>query len=334
MFNIWNTTAARLDNFHQGRVYDYGACTVKQLLTGYDEALEYRVRDMFGNSYVHADDDNGEDNTAEGMDDKVASDDSVNYEFQKENEDDFVSFNDGTNPCLRDPLYYKYLVSKVYSDNKNHNWDYILINDYTRTPVRAESRQQMLEILRDMYVPWFLETGATPVFLATYAYGRPHRHDTTGLESIPEFTSLTVAGYQAYVDMLSEQLPVFQQPRIAPVGLAFLMVWEENRSLWERFFHVDQIHCSPLGTYLQGLVVHYTIFGVMPKSSIAVQDDMSSLWHLARFVQPEEDQVEGHPDPFPTKEEAAYLYQIAVRVTIDKEVPRSFTAFEYKNGEE
>jgi hypothetical protein len=316
-------TVATMDctaNFHSNCSLSCILCRMACSVSGtrLQLALEYRVQETFGNIYVESDD-----GDAEVVDDKLASDDAVDYDFQEEDGEDFVSFNDGTNPCLRNPLYYKYLVSKVYSDNKNHKWDYILINDSTHSPARAESRQQMLEILQETYVPWFIQTGATPVFLATYAYERPHRHI---LENIPEFTSLTMAGYQAYVDMLSEQLPALQQPRIAPVGLAFLMVWEENRSLWERLFHVDQIHCSPLGTYLQGLVVHHTIFGIMPQSTIAVQDDMPLLWHLARFFQP----VEEQPNPFPTKEEAAYLYQIAVRVTIDKEVPRS--VIEYTNG--
>jgi hypothetical protein len=305
-------------------MHDFGACTVQQLLFGHDKVLETRVQDMFGTTYVQADDDN---DTAEGMDDKVASDDAVDNDFQKEEGSDFASFDDGTNPCLRNPIYYKYLVSKVYSETNNRvRWDYILINDNTRSPARRDSRQQMLETLQETYVPWFLKTAATPVFLATYAYATPHRN-MSGLDSVPEFTSLTMAGYHAYVDMLSEHLPAHQQPRIAPVALAFLMVWEENKSLWDRMFHIDLIHCSPMGTYLQALVVHHTIFGVMPQGSIAVQENMSSLWHSARFFQP----VDDHQDPFPTKEEAAYLYQIAVRVTIDKEVPRSF--IEYTHGE-
>jgi hypothetical protein len=78
---------------------------------------------------------------------------------------------------------------------------------------------------------------------------------------------------------------------------------------------------------LQGLVVHHTIFGRLPKFSVAVRGDMSYLWHRARRFQP----VEHHSDPFPTPDEAAYLYQIALRITVYQQVPRSFIL--YKNGE-
>lgn len=322
MFNIWNTGSARIFNFHQGQIHDFGACTVKQLLFGYDDDLEYRVQENFGNHYVETDDVY----SGVAVDDNVVDDDFVDNDYQKAYGDDFLSYNDGSNPCLRNPLYYKYLISFVYNSNQNHEWDYILMNDNTRTPARAESRQQMLGMLRETYLPWFLETGATPIFLATYGYWTPYR-DMGGLGSVPEFTSLTMAGYQEYADMLSGQLPAHQQPRVAPVGLAFLFVWEENRSLWERLFHVDQIHCGPLGTYLQGLVVHHSIFGVLPLDSVAIRGDMSSLWERARRFQP----VEHHRDPFPTTEEAAYLYQIALRVTVYRQVPESFIV--YKNGE-
>ena len=57
MFNLWDTGNARIFNFHKGPIHDFGACTVKQLLFGYDEALEKRVEQTFGNIYyIEADD--------------------------------------------------------------------------------------------------------------------------------------------------------------------------------------------------------------------------------------------------------------------------------------
>ena len=341
MFNLWDTGNARIFNFHKGPIHDFGACTVKQLLFGYDEALEKRVEQTFGNIYyIEADDatesaiDDTTTSDTNEDDDEVATDDNNNnnangndgVDYEKEYGDDYFSYNDGSNPCLRNPLYYKYLVSYVYSYHQSKDWDYILLNDNTRSPARNESRHDMLAILQDTYLPWFLESGAVPIFLATYGYWTPYR-DMGGLGTVAEFTSLTMAGYQSYVDLLKSQLPSHQQPRIAPVGLAFLLVWEENHSLWERLFHVDQIHSGPLGTYLQGLIVHYTIFGVLPKYSVTVRGDMSYLWHRTRRFQP----VEHHSDPFPTRDEAAYLYQIALRITVYKHVPKSFIV--YKNGE-
>jgi hypothetical protein len=148
-----------------------------------------------------------------------------------------------------------------------------------------------------------------------------------GLESVPEFTSLTYEGYKQYAALLEENLPTSQKPRIAPVGLAFLLVWEDNYDLWTRLFHVDEIHCSPLGTFLQGCVLYHTIFGSMPKNSIAVRGDMFTLWINARRFQPSQQRR----NPFPTEEEAEYLYHIALRICVYGHVPRTLT--NYENGE-
>ena len=312
MLRIWDSGNARIFNYERGRIHDYGACTVRQLLFGYDASLEERVSELFD-----VDDDAGYD------DDKTSIYDD---KFEKEYGDDYFSYNDGSNPCLGNQHYYRYLISTIYAHDQNHQWDYILMNDNTRAAARNESRQESLEILYDTYLDWFLATGATPIFMATYAYWTPYR-DMKGLRSVAEFTSLTMAGYRSYVDMLSEYLPDDQQPRIAPVALAFLLVYEENHNLWKKLFHVDQLHCGPLGTYLQGLVVHHTIFGVLPTPSVAIRGDMSSLWIDARRFQP----VEHHRDPFPSQDEAAYLYQIAVQVCVYQQLPRSYEF--YTNGE-
>jgi hypothetical protein len=95
-------------------------------------------------------------------------------------------------------------------------------------------------------------------------------------------------------------------------------------------FHVDQIHVGPLGTYLQGLVVHHTLFGVLPPASTAVQqvELWINQWMIsARRFQP----IEHHRDPFPTRRQAEYLYNIAVRICIRKQLPKTFR--KYTNGE-
>ena len=344
MLNIWDCGSARIFNYQRGRIHDYGACTVRQLLLGYDAALEERVQEIF-HVEVAADDDTAVvDDAAYAYDDAAYANDAAavmddaiyaydddktsiyDDHFEKQYGDDFFGYNDASNPCLGNPHYYLYLISTVFSHDQGHNWDYILLNDNTRSAARNESRQESLAILESTYVSMFLETGSTPIFLATYAYWSRYR-DMTGLQSVPEFTSLTMAGYRSYVDLLSPLLPENQQPRIAPVALAFLFVYEDNRNLWEKLFHVDQIHCGPLGTYLQSLIVHHTIFGVLPENSVAVRGDMSSLWMEARRFQP----VEHHRDPFPTQEEAAYLYHVAVKTCIHQQLPRTYKY--YTNGE-
>lgn len=269
---------------------------VAQLLFGYDENLAQRVEELNG--------DNGDDTTFA---------------------DDYFSFNDGKNPCLQKSEYYYYLDA-INDAQGPPVYDFFVMNDNTRSPARSEKRESSLSVLESTYLPWIKETGVVPVFIFTYAYWTPYR-DMGGLGSVPEFASLTYEGYKQYAALLEENLPVAQKPRIAPIGFAFLLVWEEKYELWERLFHIDKIHCSPLGTFLQGCVLHHTLFGAMPRHKVAVRGDMFTLWQNARRFQP----GEHRRLPFPTEDEAAYLYDIAARVTIHGHVPRSF--IDYKNGE-
>lgn len=286
---------------HNQTLYDYGACTVPQLLLGWDDRLQ-------DPGYAQPEDKN---NT------------SIK------------------NPCREDANYLEYTIQKsneyatITTTTKHHyhdappKWDFALINDNTRNPARATTRALALETLERFHIDWFLKTGATPVFLWTHAYSvnsTEHR-DMTGMDDVANFTSLTYVGYQQYVQLLKRHLPEAQTPRMAPVGLAFLTVHEENFDLWETLFHCDHIHASPSGTFLQGCVIYYTLMGRMPDKKIVLRDDMASLWHRARMMQhawePE--------NPFPDKETAAYLYRIAERIMVEGHVPKSF--IEYQNGE-
>ena len=86
------------------------------------------------------------------------------------------------------------------------------------------------------------------------------------------------------------------------VGLAFLKIRRENPTMWERLFHVDDFHPSPHGTFLQGCVLHWTLFGCGPEN-IDYGDGASHLWSDARVMQPPTDDLL----PLPTIEEARYL---------------------------
>ena len=299
--------AATLGNDEHGNaLYDYGACTVRQLLSG----EEYR----------HDDDDDG--NNATGS----SSDASNN-----------------TNPCLIDAPYREY--ANEYFGNSpvvKNGWDYVVINDNTRFPARASTRQTSLETLESFYVPLLLETGSIPVFLWTHAYtlrnacggGDGEYGDSSrnaalmyGLEDVANFTSLTLSGYRSYVDLLTERLPKMQEPRIAPVGLAFLVVYEENYDLWTTLFHCDNLHASPSGSFLQGCIVHYTLFGTMPDEDLIFGGDVSHLWDRARLMQ----HAWEPSNQFPDMESVKYLYRVAERVMIEGHVPDSF--IDYRNGE-
>ena len=183
-------------------IHDYGACTVRQLLIGEDSRLPDQEQMENYDDYFDPEDD-----------------DNKNY------------INDGTNPCFEDQYYMAYLETR-YAENPPH-WDYIVINDNTRSPARNNTRQRSLEELEASYVPWLKETGATPVFIVTHAYWTSWR-DMTGLEDVPTFTSLTYMGYREYAALLEQYLPYNQKPRIAPVAIAFLTIWEEVSHVWLR----------------------------------------------------------------------------------------------------
>eukprot|EP00977_Amphora_coffeiformis_P007288 scaffold1581_cov169-Amphora_coffeaeformis.AAC.24 len=300
MYPKWMTGNARAGMSDRTQ-YDFGACSVPQLLFGYDGNLEQKVQN-FGN---YADDD-------------VALAETMAY-------DDFVSYYDASNPCLRHENYYAYLQNQ-FETNGAPEWDYVVINDNTRSPARSETREKSLEALETYYLPWLQELGATPVLIATYGYWTPYR-DMGGLTDVPTFTSLTYEGYLQYAKLLQAGLPESQKPRIAKVGLAFLLVWEENKEQWGNLFHVDKIHASPAGTYLEALVIYHAIFGEMAPRAIALRPDTSSMWDDARRFSPP-DQRRGR---FPTPKEAAFLYNIAVRVCVYGVIPKSLTI--YENGE-
>mmetsp|Transcript_22430 Transcript_22430/g.40757 ORF Transcript_22430/g.40757 Transcript_22430/m.40757 type:complete len:396 (-) Transcript_22430:544-1731(-) len=276
-------------------IHDYGACTVRQLLIGEDSRLP--DQDQVNN---YADD----------------------Y-FNPADDDNEYYIDDGTNPCFEDEYYLSYLESR-YKDEPP-KWDYIVINDNTRSPARNNTRQRSLEELEASYVPWLWETGATPVFIVTHAYWTGWR-DMSGLEDVPTFTSLTYMGYREYAALLEKYLPPSQKPRLAPVAIAFLTVWEENYPFWLKLFHIDEVHASPLGSYLQGCVVYHTLYGRMPPKEQALRQDMSNLWLHARRMQPDTHRS----NPFPTLEQATYLYHVADRVC-KGHFPKSLIV--YQNGE-
>jgi hypothetical protein len=334
MYRIWDTGNARVYN-NVSTIHDFGACSVPQMLTGYDPDLDARVQEIVQNNYKN-------------------NNNNQQQEPELSYTDDFLSFNDGKNPCLLDGNYYTWYqqqLVRMYGAAKDEDggdddadddsasfsllrpnpprFDYIILNDNTRGPARVHTRQASLDVLNSTYLSWIVQTGAIPVFMATYGYSTPYR-DMGGLGTVPVFTSLTHYGYQLYAESLVPYLPQSQEPRVAPVGIAFLVVWEENFNLWERLFHVDQIHSSPLGTYLQGCVMHHVLFGRLPDPAVALREDMSFLWHDARRFQPGTHRT----DLFPTREEATYLYHVAHRVTVLRYIPRSFLHFEHGEAAE
>lgn len=141
---------------------------------------------------------------------------------------------------------------------------------------------------------------------------------------------LDISGYENVptTQRLMHSVALFCVPGNAYIYSLTLMTLSllQNYSFWLKLFHIDEVHASPLGSYLQACVVYHTLYGRMPPPEVALRQDMSNLWLHARRMQPDTHRS----NPFPTLEQARYLYNVADRVC-KGHLPKSFTM--YENGE-
>ena len=320
MWNRWRTTSALLyeleedddDNqeeqngFADTKVWDFGACTMEMLLvTGHnveqaqadhDEWWEYRE------TYQIADDDAW---TAGGGGRDPRQ----------------------TNPCMQSQAYLDFLANLPVDDIRRSvpggGWDFVVLDDRTAGARTQENREVGLAALEETFLPLFQASGVTPIFLVTSAYWT-HRNDqydddvaaaaaagnTNTLENIPYWTVQTYEGYKQYANYLRQVLPYSQRPRLVNMGMAFLVVLEENLDLWYKLYWVDNKHQSPHGSFLQTCLLHHAVYGVLPRRSVVLRDDMESLWDETRTLMYPRDTVVD----FPTRDEAEYLYDVCRRV--------------------
>ena len=291
MANKWQTEQARMDN----GLYDFGACSVPQLLRGFD------------NDFYDANNNN--------------------------------MYNDGLNPCLLDEDYLAYRDS-LHTDSEHVTWDFVVLNDQSRYPLRYRRRQKTLTALEDTYVPMLQSAHAAVVLLVTYGYvaQTPITDDdasgwkyqaSDAEEDMPYVSSALYHGYKEYQELLELN---GIETRLAPVGLAFLTLWEEDIDMWRQLFFADGLHPSPLGTYLEGCVVYATIRGHLPPISIRIEK-VSQLWNRARRMNlgkswysaflTEEEASETLPMNLPTRSEAHVLSDVCQRVALEGHMPSS-----------
>jgi hypothetical protein len=303
MTKWWHTNAAKIPDFRNGSslLYDYGSCTIIQLLLGYDPNLS------------------------------------------ENNDNRYYNNDDGSNPCFQSVDYLEY--SQYYRNNKKNTtttkmmlgnkWDFVVLNDQSMNPAILSSRTKSIAVLQNSYAPLLLQAGAIPVLYSTHGYWRtsinmtkalnPHGQEGAAVKDVATFTSRLHRGYQLYARALrGANIP---EVRIAPVGLAFLTVWEENMSLWQRLFGMDEYHPTPLGTYLIGCVIYGTIFEIEPPPSTTTQA-INALFATARRLQ-----LSGEDVALPTVEEALYLRSIAKRVTFLGHVPQSLRVYQTEEEE-
>jgi len=260
----WNTTEY---------LYDMGACSVPQLLTGHDQMVTY-----------------------------------------KNNLGSFI--DDGQNPCFQQDAYLQYQESF----NLKHSWDFVVITDQSKTMAFEDTRQEALAAFNYTYGPILKKHHISPVIVQPHAYSSSGAN-SSGLDDLATFTALIMEGAQVYRKFINRRSGWFTKAHVAPVGNAFLAVYEESPyDIWPKLFLDDGIHPSAYGTFLYGCVIYATMTGYMPHYRRVVVDDMelSDIFSTARRVQSSSSQA-----GFPTKEEAAILYKIAKKVAVKGYKPKA-----------
>jgi hypothetical protein len=125
-------------------------------------------------------------------------------------------------------------------------------------------------------------------------------------------------GVEEYADALASELPSDQAPIVVPIGLAYLMIWEENYEYWESLFLSDNMHSSLSGSYLFACVLYTKLFGHLPKRAVSIPRHMEYLFAFSR-------RTIGQNAVYPSQGEAEYLRAVANRIVLKGEVPKSFT---------
>jgi hypothetical protein len=281
MWSKWATKNAMIGGVKfetsQGKteyLYDMGACSVPQLLTGHDKTVT--TADQLG-SFV----------------------------------------DDGENPCFQEDAYLEYQESLT-----RKGWDFVVITDQAKRMCFDDTRHEALAAFNYTYGPILKKNKISPIIVQPHSY-QSSGANATGLSDLPTFTALTMEGAIIYKKYLNQRIGFFNGAHVAPVGNAFLAVWEADKSLYKKLFLDDGIHPSAHGTFLYGTVIYATMMGYMPRYKDVVVDNMEeTLFGTARRLQASSSKA-----GFPDKEEAAILFSIAKKVALGGYKPKSLRGF-------
>lgn len=218
--------------------------------------------------------------------------------------------NDGNNPCFQMEDYREYhqIAGTV-------NWDFVVITDQSELMATQSGRSDALAAFSNTYEPILEAYNIAPVIVQPHAYFDANN----GVDDLTAFTALIMEGAEMYQGYLNKRTS--GTALIAPVGNAFLVVYEEYPSdLWKNMFLDDGVHPSAYGTYLYALVIYATMTGHMPNYDDVVVEYIgdSEIFAYARRLQASSSQ-----SGFPTQTECATLYDIAKRVTIKGYTPQT-----------
>ena len=191
---------------------------------------------------------------------------------------------------------------------KQIKWDVIVMNEHTQGPARQSTREEFHSTLMQQYLPLISTNNpkATVIFIETAAYRLQGINNSEDLGATHQFQQRVREGIQSYIQLLLENNI---SARMAPVGTAFLRVHDDNHELWEKLFDPwDNFHPSPTGTFLQGCVLHCTIFGIPPKCP-RTMEEIEVLWKNARMMHPKKKGSDAVA--LPSVSEVEYLWKIA-----------------------
>ena len=180
MYNHWGNSSHDYGDFP-----DFGACTVRQLLSGNDEGLLNNYEDYY---------------TDDGLNPCFQDPDYLEYSIEIRSQEGSQNNDDAS------------------ASSSSRRWDYVVINDQSMYPAVYKKRMKSASTLWEEYGPMLNATDTAPILFQTWAYWREDIN-MTGFVDIPTFTSLLEEGYEYYAGILEEVLPTHLKPEIAPVGL-------------------------------------------------------------------------------------------------------------------
>ena len=193
---------------------------------------------------------------------------------------------------------------------KQIQWDVIVMNEHTQGPARQSTRNEFHSTLMQQYLPLISTNNpkATIIFIETAAYRLQGINNSEDLGNTYQFQQTVREGIQSYIKLVHDHEDNILA-RMAPVGTAFLFVHDNNHELWEKLFDPwDNFHPSPTGTFLQGCVLHCTIFNVPPKCP-RTKEEIATLWNDARMMHPKKKVNDAVA--LPSVNEVEYLWKIA-----------------------
>ena len=166
--------------------------------------------------------------------------------------------------------------SKDDPHRQQQEWDYVILNDQSRSPAISYTRRATLRALNQTYAPRLYNAGATPIFLQTAAYRSAVARGPM-LGSFADFTQNLAEGYQAYANVFTEYFTTRQQQDtaminqrrrptkalVSPVGQAFAVLQGHDPDLFDKLY-MDDVHPSTWGTWLQACVLYITLMGQEP----------------------------------------------------------------------